>query len=106
MSIRKKSKRCSTATSRNRIPVVARPAAPIAKQSRAAQLAMTVESKHSFPPERFAVATLRERPELGGQMFSAEIQAGWPEFARHDPVAALYYGALDRYVDFVLAGVD
>lgn len=59
-----------------------------------------------FPAERLAVATLRERPDLRAQMFSAEFQAGWPEFARHDPEAGLYYGALDRYVDFVLAAVD
>jgi GNAT superfamily N-acetyltransferase len=62
----------------------------------------------SFPPERLAVATLRERPELRPQAFSAEFAAAVPEFMRHDPVAALYYGdsALDRYVDFVLAAVD
>ena len=61
---------------------------------------------HSFAAERLAVATLRERPELRALVFSAEFQAGWPEFARHDPTAALYYGALDRYLDFVLAAVD
>lgn len=59
-----------------------------------------------FPPERLAVATLRERPELRSLIFTDEFQAGWPEFARHDPTAALYYGALDRYLDFVLAAVD
>ena len=61
-----------------------------------------------FPAERLVVATLRERPDLRGQLFSVEFQAGWPEFARHDPIAALYYGigALDRYLDFVLAAVD
>ena len=60
----------------------------------------------TFPAERFAVATLRERPELRPLVFSAEFQAGWPEFARHDPTAALYYGALDRYLDFVLVAID
>lgn len=61
-----------------------------------------------FPPDRLAVATLRERPELRAQAFSAEFAAGVPEFMRHDPVAALYYAdsALDRYLDFVLAAVD
>jgi GNAT superfamily N-acetyltransferase len=61
-----------------------------------------------FSPERLAVATLSERPELRAQLFSAEFQAGWPEFARHDPTASLYYGtgALDRHRDFVLAAVD
>ena len=59
-----------------------------------------------FPAEQLIVTTLRERPDLRAQMFSAEFQAGWPEFARHDPIAALYYGALDRYVDFVLVAVD
>ena len=60
----------------------------------------------NFPAERLVVATLRERPELRAQIFSDEFQAGWPEFARHDPIASLYYGALDRYADFVLAAVD
>ncbi|HVC57485.1 MAG TPA: hypothetical protein VND95_16140 [Stellaceae bacterium] len=62
----------------------------------------------SFPPERLAVATLRERPELRAPLFAAEFAAAVPEFLRHDPVAALYYAdsALDRYGDFVLAAVD
>ncbi len=61
-----------------------------------------------FPAERLAVATLSERPELRAQLFSAEFAAAVPEFLRHDPTAALYYGskALDRYRDFVLAAVD
>ncbi len=68
---------------------------------------MTPETE-KFPPDRLAVATLAERPDLRAQIFSAEFQAGWPEFARHDPTAALYYGsdALDRHLDFVLAAVD
>src|SRR5260221_5502848 len=61
-----------------------------------------------FPAERLAGFTLRERPELRGQAFSAEFAAAVPEFMRHDPVAALYYAdrALDRYLDFVLVGLD
>jgi len=61
-----------------------------------------------FPEERLAVVTLAERPDLRAQLFSAEFQAGLPEFMRHDPAAALYYanGNLDRYVDFALAAVD
>src|SRR5215472_12958877 len=61
-----------------------------------------------FPAERLAVATLRERPELRELLFSEEFQAGWPEFARHDPIASLYYGddALTRYAEFVLAAAD
>lgn len=69
---------------------------------------MTPNPANRFPPERLQVATLRERPELRGPIFSPEFQAGWPEFARHDATATLYYGdgALDRYLDFVLAAVD
>jgi GNAT superfamily N-acetyltransferase len=69
---------------------------------------MTAEPRHIFPAERLAVATLRERPELRAQLFSAEFAPAWPEFMRHDPIAALYYGtdALDRYLDFALAAVD
>lgn len=61
-----------------------------------------------FPPERLAVSTLRERPELRARLFSAEFAAAVPEFMRHDPAAELYYAdrALDRYVDFALAAVD
>jgi GNAT superfamily N-acetyltransferase len=68
----------------------------------------TLGSTANFPPERFAVATLRERPELLPQLFSAEFNAGLPEFMRHDRTAMLYYGdaALDRYADFALAVVD
>ena len=59
-------------------------------------------------PERLAVATLAERPELRAQVFAAEFSAAVPEFMRHDPVAALYYAdrALDRYLDFALAAFD
>ena len=34
--------------------------------------------------------------------------SAFPEFMRHDPVADLYYAsaALDRYLDFVLVGLD
>jgi GNAT superfamily N-acetyltransferase len=55
------------------------------------------------------IVTLAERPELRAAIFADEIQlAAFPEFMRHDPVADLYYarGALDRYLDFVLAGLD
>ncbi|MFI4947425.1 MAG: hypothetical protein ACHQC9_01305 [Alphaproteobacteria bacterium] len=61
-----------------------------------------------FPAGRLAVATLAERPDLRAGVFSAEFDSVWPEFALHDPTAALYYGteALDRYLDFALAAVD
>jgi len=55
------------------------------------------------------VVTLRERPELRAAIFADAMQASlWPEFMRHDPVADLYFAeaALDRYLDFVLVGLD
>jgi len=55
------------------------------------------------------IVTLRERPELRAAIFAAEMQLSlWPEFMRHDPVADLYFArqALDRYLDFVLVGLD
>src|SRR4051812_11655828 len=55
------------------------------------------------------IVTLRERPDLRTAIFADEIQLpAFPEFMRHDPVADLYYvsAALDRYVDFVLIGLD
>jgi GNAT superfamily N-acetyltransferase len=62
----------------------------------------------NISPERLAVFTLADRPELRGQAFSAEFAAAVPEFMRHDRVASLYYAdrALDRYLDFVLVAVD
>ena len=69
---------------------------------------MTSEAKSPFPPERLAVSTLRERPELRPQLFSAAFAAAVPEFLLHDRTSVLYYGerALDRYIDFALAAVD
>jgi hypothetical protein len=54
------------------------------------------------------VATFSQRPELLGKVFGPEIQSAVPEFMRHDPAAALYYGdgCLDRYREFGLVGVD
>src|ERR1051325_633301 len=60
-------------------------------------------------PMSLQIVTLAERPELRAAIFTDEMQYSiWPEFMRHDPVADLYYGdaALDRYLDFVLAGLD
>jgi GNAT superfamily N-acetyltransferase len=61
-----------------------------------------------FDPRRLVVATLAERPDLRAKVFGPEIQSAMPEFVRHDPIAALYYGdaALSRYLDYVLVAVD
>ena len=69
---------------------------------------MTAQPCPSFPAERLVTCTLRERPELRGQAFSAEFAAAVPEFMRHDRTAVLYYGerALDHYLDFVIAAAD
>jgi GNAT superfamily N-acetyltransferase len=58
--------------------------------------------------ERLVVATLAERPDLRSKVFAAEIQSALPEFMRHDPAAALYYGTghLDHYLDYGLVAVD
>ena len=58
--------------------------------------------------ERLVVATLAERSDLRGKVFEPSIQSALPEFMRHDPTGALYYGAtaLDRYLDFALVAVD
>src|SRR3954470_10658893 len=55
------------------------------------------------------IVTLAEHPELRAAIFADEIQLpAFAEFMRHDPVADLYYAsaALDRYLDFVLVGLD
>ena len=55
-----------------------------------------------------AVATFSQRPDLLDKVFDTEIQSAVPEFMRHDPAAALYYGngQLDRYREFGLVAVD
>jgi GNAT superfamily N-acetyltransferase len=57
---------------------------------------------------RLEIATFAGRPELLAGVFAAEIQTALPEFMRHDPTAALYYGDgnLDRYRDYGLAAID
>ena len=54
------------------------------------------------------VATFQQRPDLLGQVFGPEIQSAVPEFMRHDPVGALYYGdgQLARYREYGLVAVD
>jgi hypothetical protein len=58
--------------------------------------------------ERLVVATFAERPDLRAKVFAHEIQSAVPEFMRHDPAGALYYGDghLDRYFEFGLAAYD
>ena len=55
-----------------------------------------------------AVATFAQRPDLLDKVFGPEIQSAVPEFMRHDPAGALYYGKgqLDRYREFGLVAVD
>ena len=55
-----------------------------------------------------AVATFARRPDLLDKVFGSEIQSAVPEFMRHDPVSALYYGdgRLDRYREFGIVAVD
>ena len=58
--------------------------------------------------ERLIVATFAERPDLLAKVFEPEIQSAVPEFMRHDPTGALYYGdsQLGRYLDYGLVAVD
>ena len=55
-----------------------------------------------------AVATFAQRPDLLKKVFDPEIQSAVPEFMRHDPVGALYYGdeQLDCYREFGLVAID
>jgi GNAT superfamily N-acetyltransferase len=55
-----------------------------------------------------AVATFSQRPDLLDKVFDPEIQSAVPEFMRHDPAGALYYGngQLDRYRELGLVAVD
>ena len=59
-------------------------------------------------PAGLTVATFAQRPDLLDKVVGPEIQSAVPEFMRHDPVAALYYGdgRLDRYREFGLVAVD
>lgn len=57
--------------------------------------------------KRLIICTLAERPELTGQLFSAEFAAAVPEFLRQDPTGGLYYrDGLDRYLDFIVVAAD
>ena len=58
--------------------------------------------------ERLIVATFAERPDLLAKVFEPEIQSAVPEFMRHDPCGALYYGDghLSHYLDYGLVAVD
>jgi GNAT superfamily N-acetyltransferase len=55
-----------------------------------------------------AIATFSQRPDLLDKVFGTEIQSAVPEFMRHDPAGALYYGngQIDRYREFGLVAVD
>jgi hypothetical protein len=58
--------------------------------------------------EGLVVTTFAERPDLLPKVFEPEIQAAVPEFMRHDPAGALYYGDgnLERYLEYGLVAVD
>jgi hypothetical protein len=58
--------------------------------------------------ERLVVATFSVRPDLLGRVFDTEIQPAVPEFMRHDPAGALYYGdgILDGYREYGLVAFD
>jgi len=54
------------------------------------------------------IFTLAERPELRAQLFGGAFATAFPEFMNHDPASDLYYPPpfLDRYLDWVLVGVE
>jgi GNAT superfamily N-acetyltransferase len=57
---------------------------------------------------RVVVTTFAQRPELLAKVFEPEIQSAVPEFMRHDPTGALYYGDdnLEHYREYGLVAVD
>ena len=58
--------------------------------------------------DSLVVTTFAERPDLLAKVFEPEIQSAMPEFMRHDPTGALYYGDgnLDRYLEYGLVAVE
>ena len=46
-------------------------------------------------------ATFAQRPDLLSKVFGPEVQSAVPEFMRHDPVGALYYG--DGQLDWLIS---
>ena len=58
--------------------------------------------------ESLVVITFGERPDLLPKVFEPEIHSAVPEFMRHDPTSALYYGDgnLERYLEYGLVAVD
>jgi GNAT superfamily N-acetyltransferase len=55
-----------------------------------------------------AIAAFSQRPDLLDKVFGTEIQSAVPEFMRHDPAGALYYGngQIDHHREFGLVAVD
>jgi GNAT superfamily N-acetyltransferase len=58
--------------------------------------------------EGLVVTTFAERPDLLAKVVEPEIQSAVPEFMRHDPTGALYYGNgnLQHYLEYGLVAVD
>jgi len=58
--------------------------------------------------EQLVVATLAQRPDLRAKVFAPEIRSAVPEFMRHDPAGAFYYGErhFDRYFEVGSAAYD
>jgi GNAT superfamily N-acetyltransferase len=55
------------------------------------------------------IFTLRQRPELRQQIFSAAFRPPfWPEFLLHDPAADLYFGSphFEAYQDYAFAALE
>lgn len=55
------------------------------------------------------IYTLRQRPELRSQIFSAAFGPPfWPEYLLHDPAAPLYFGAphFEAYQDYAFAALE
>ncbi len=49
------------------------------------------------------IVTLAERPELEDAIWG--LSSVWPRFMHQDPVADLYYGNLDRWLDHSLVAL-
>lgn len=52
------------------------------------------------------VAPLRRHPELEPSVWDPALSGVWPTFLTKDPASRLYYGRLERFLDFALVAFD
>lgn len=50
------------------------------------------------------ISVLAERPDLMDVFW--DMESAWPEFMKQDPIGNLYYGSVDKFLDYILVCED